>query len=286
MSTIRTRLPSSDSATARFRVDVVLATPPFWFAKAITRAFAAGSGSGGRAISSRAGASSGGDASCSSSWGRVKRPASRISGRSFVLGPDCPAQHPVCRKNRIAHSGELSFSLLSGREASPPPAPPPPEPPGSARAPLPPRPGRARLGATFPPRERALCADRAAPSRAHIPAPAARSAPAAPEPVVPLPCSRRYPVRQHMSVTKLALDRADRGDGLEPCRRLRAQPEERLVERLHEFRAIPVLDHLDEHAADEVTGHRRRVAGGEQSQTLEQIGSLSRRLSEESRRSQ
>src|SRR5215207_2240804 len=235
MSTIRTRLPSSDSATARFRVDVVLATPPFWFAKAITRAFAAGSGSGGRAISSRAGASSGGDASCSPSWGRVKRPASRISGRSFVLGPDCPAQHPVCRKNRIAHSAELSFSLLSGREASPPRLPPPPERPGSAPALLPPRPVRARLGAMFPPRVRALSADRAVRPRTRNPAPAARSAPAAPEPVLPLPCRRRYAARRHMSVTKLVLNRADRADGLEPRRRLRTQPEERLVERLHEF---------------------------------------------------
>src|SRR5215207_8085693 len=217
MSTIRTRLPSSDSATARFRVDVVLATPPFWFAKAITRAFAAGSGSGGRAISSRAGASSGGDASCSPSWGRVKRPASRISGRSFVLGPDCPAQHPVCRKNRIAHSAELSFSLLSGREASPPRLPPPPERPGSAPALLPPRPVRARLGAMFPPRVRALSA--------------ARAAPAAPEPVLPLPCRRRYAARRHVSVTKLVLNRAARADGLEARRRLRTHPEERLVER-------------------------------------------------------
>src|SRR4051794_26702807 len=36
MSTHRTRLPFSANATARFRVVVVLATPPFWLAKAIT----------------------------------------------------------------------------------------------------------------------------------------------------------------------------------------------------------------------------------------------------------
>ncbi len=33
-----TRLPFSVSATPRFRVVVVLATPPFWFAKAMTLA--------------------------------------------------------------------------------------------------------------------------------------------------------------------------------------------------------------------------------------------------------
>src|SRR3954453_3559195 len=36
MSTQRTRWPSSTKATARLRVVVVLATPPFWLAKAIT----------------------------------------------------------------------------------------------------------------------------------------------------------------------------------------------------------------------------------------------------------
>src|SRR3954463_4167211 len=38
MSTQRTRWPSSTKATARLRVVVVLATPPFWLAKAITLA--------------------------------------------------------------------------------------------------------------------------------------------------------------------------------------------------------------------------------------------------------
>ena len=37
-STASTRLPCSASATARFSVVVVFATPPFWFANAITRA--------------------------------------------------------------------------------------------------------------------------------------------------------------------------------------------------------------------------------------------------------
>ena len=36
MSTQRTRWPSSAKATARFSVVVVLATPPFWLAKAMT----------------------------------------------------------------------------------------------------------------------------------------------------------------------------------------------------------------------------------------------------------
>src|SRR3954471_13532606 len=36
MSMHRTRLPFSANATARFRVVVVLATPPFWLAKAMT----------------------------------------------------------------------------------------------------------------------------------------------------------------------------------------------------------------------------------------------------------
>jgi hypothetical protein len=36
MSMHRTRLPLSANATARFRVVVVLATPPFWLAKAMT----------------------------------------------------------------------------------------------------------------------------------------------------------------------------------------------------------------------------------------------------------
>src|SRR3954454_9514117 len=35
-STARTRSPFSLRATARFRVDVVLATPPFWFANEMT----------------------------------------------------------------------------------------------------------------------------------------------------------------------------------------------------------------------------------------------------------
>ena len=39
-STASTRLPCSRSATARFSVDVVFATPPFWFAKAMTCASA------------------------------------------------------------------------------------------------------------------------------------------------------------------------------------------------------------------------------------------------------
>src|SRR3954465_5740360 len=38
MSTARTRWPDSLKATARLRAVVVLATPPFWFAKAITLA--------------------------------------------------------------------------------------------------------------------------------------------------------------------------------------------------------------------------------------------------------
>src|ERR1700761_4448737 len=36
MSQHRTRCPSSAKATARFKVVVVLATPPFWLASAIT----------------------------------------------------------------------------------------------------------------------------------------------------------------------------------------------------------------------------------------------------------
>src|SRR3954469_14169432 len=39
MSTHRTRWPSSAKAAARFSVVVVLATPPFWLAKAITLAW-------------------------------------------------------------------------------------------------------------------------------------------------------------------------------------------------------------------------------------------------------
>src|SRR3954452_12141607 len=38
-STQRTRLPFSAKATARFKVVVVLATPPFWLANEITWAF-------------------------------------------------------------------------------------------------------------------------------------------------------------------------------------------------------------------------------------------------------
>src|SRR5579875_2861089 len=47
MSQHRTRCPSSTKATARFSVVVVLATPPFWLAKAITRAVGVTAGSGG-----------------------------------------------------------------------------------------------------------------------------------------------------------------------------------------------------------------------------------------------
>src|SRR5215211_5186362 len=42
MSTQRTRLPVSANAAARFRVVVVLATPPFWFANAMTLAWGLG----------------------------------------------------------------------------------------------------------------------------------------------------------------------------------------------------------------------------------------------------
>ena len=45
-STTRTFIPCSLNATARFSVVVVLATPPFWFANAITRPTASSSESG------------------------------------------------------------------------------------------------------------------------------------------------------------------------------------------------------------------------------------------------
>ena len=47
--------------------------------------------------------------SCSPTWGRVKSPASRITRRSFALGPDCPAHRQCAAKPGRHRCPRLGF---------------------------------------------------------------------------------------------------------------------------------------------------------------------------------
>src|SRR4029453_13843295 len=76
-----------------------------------------GSGSGGGSASSRTGASACTGSSCSPCWGREKRPASRITRRSFDLGPDCPAPAlSVPEKSDRTPPGNRLSAVSAGQE--------------------------------------------------------------------------------------------------------------------------------------------------------------------------
>src|ERR671914_304394 len=275
MSTISTRYPSSESATARFSVDVVLATPPFWFANAITTASRGGA----------SGAPSGVSSTASAIGGREKRPARRISSLSFGLGPECPAHHQCARKTGLRQVGELNFSVISGAEAPPPPVRRPVR-RGSRRGPRPLRAARARRGATSRPRGPARAARREARPPEPRLARAPRCARAVAEVLVPRPCERTYRQRAHVSVSSLSLKCADREGRFRLNSGLRSKSEQRLVEPAEELLPLPMLEHGDERAPDEIADRARRIAGCQEAETVEDRCAFPRRLAEQGRGSE
>ena len=162
-------------------------------------AFCAGSGGRSRDLLAR-GASSCGGASCSPSWGRVKRPANRITRRPSpwdrtVLHALSVPENP----DRIVPGDQFFAAQRARSTASSRPLRPARS--GSARVPRPLRPVRAPFGARSPPPEPARSSSSSS-LAAPAPARALRSELAAPEPVLPPPWRRRYPAERHVSVTE------------------------------------------------------------------------------------
>src|SRR3954451_12733135 len=90
MSQQRTRLPRSAKATARLSVVVVLATPPFWFAKAMTLAW--GVLTGVLRLVRVLGPMLGGDSQ--SPWGFLPLRTRLYDARSSIAG-GCPEESPT-----------------------------------------------------------------------------------------------------------------------------------------------------------------------------------------------